>query len=88
MKITVLLASHRSKKNTAQTAEYFLEHLKDGNEIEYVNLLNKKIEICLACDYCRSTMDTASSRMIWNRSFRLFTKAISSYWQHLYISTV
>lgn len=54
MKITVLLASHRSKKNTAQTAEYFLEHLKDGNEIEYVNLLEKKIEICLACDYCRT----------------------------------
>lgn len=53
MKITVLLASHRRNKNTAQAAEYFLEALKEGNEIEYVNLLDKKVEICLACDYCR-----------------------------------
>jgi len=54
MKITVLLASHRRNKNTAQAAEYFLERLKEDNEIEYVNLLDKKIGICLACDYCRT----------------------------------
>lgn len=53
MKITVLLCSHRRNKNTRQMADFFLEGLKEGNDIEFVDLLDKKIEICLACDYCR-----------------------------------
>lgn len=35
----------------------FLEPLKDGNEIEIINLLDKRVDICLACDYCRSHYD-------------------------------
>ncbi|MBF7096726.1 flavodoxin family protein [Alkalibacter mobilis] len=57
MKITVLIGSHRRKKNTQDLVDAFLENLKEGNEIEYVNLLDKKVEICLACDYCRQHYD-------------------------------
>ncbi len=53
MKITVLLCSHRRNKNTRQMVDFFLEHLEEGNDVEFVDLLDKKIEICLACDYCR-----------------------------------
>lgn len=57
MKITVLLCSHRRKKNTQDMVDAFLEPLKDGNEIEIINLLDKRVDICLACDYCRSHYD-------------------------------
>ncbi|QSX07692.1 flavodoxin family protein [Alkalibacter rhizosphaerae] len=57
MKITVMIASHRRKRNTQAMVDAFLENLQDGNDIEIVNLLDKKVEICLACDYCKEHYD-------------------------------
>lgn len=57
MKITVLLCSHRRKKNTQDMVDIFLEDLWDGNDIEIINLLDKKVEYCRADDYCRQHYD-------------------------------
>lgn len=37
--------------------DIFLENLIDGNDIEIVNLLDKKVEYCRAEDYCRAHYD-------------------------------
>jgi len=53
MKVLILQASPRAKGNTAWMAEVYKNAAEAaGNEVTLVNVAKKKIEGCLACEYC------------------------------------
>jgi len=55
MKILVLNGSPRPDGNTAAMVEAFSEGAREsGNEVTVVNVCQKKIAGCLACEYCHT----------------------------------
>lgn len=53
MKILVLNGSPRPNGNTSAMVEAFTEGAKEnGHQVDVVNVCQKKIAGCLACEYC------------------------------------
>ena len=60
MKILVLNGSPRPKSNTKAHVEAFKEGAEaKGHEVTVLNLANKKIAGCLACEFCHTKGDGA-----------------------------
>lgn len=52
MKITAIMGSHRNNGHTSKILNYFLEQIREDNELRLINVNKVHVEHCKGCDYC------------------------------------
>ena len=52
MKITAIMGSHRNNGHTSKILNYFLEQIREDNELRLINVNKVDVEHCKGCDYC------------------------------------
>jgi multimeric flavodoxin WrbA len=57
MKILTLLGSPRRKGNTATILQIVEQAISTTNEVERINIVDKKISGCIGCDTCQENMN-------------------------------
>lgn len=52
MKIVAIMGSHRKNGHTRKILNYFLDQIKEGNDVTTIDVNTINVKHCLGCDYC------------------------------------